>query len=100
MEGLTLEPGVALWMSRGTPPLIDVRMNAEIQDQVRFGLVYRVSGSFSGYFTFKVLDNLVLGYAYELPLAYDYRLSSGTHEVLLGLDFQLFNRKTLSPRRF
>ena len=100
MEGFALEPGLAAWMSKGTPPLIDIRMSAEIQEIVKFGLVYRVSGSFSGYFTFKVLDNLVLGYAYELPLAYDYRLSSGTHEVVLGLDFQLFNRKTLSPRRF
>ena len=100
MEGLTLEPGLALWMSKGSPPLIDIRLTAEIQDVVKTGLVYRVSGSFSGYFTFRVLDNLVLGYAYELPLAYDYRLSSGTHEVVLGLDFQLFNRKTLSPRRF
>jgi hypothetical protein len=100
MEGFALEPALALWLTKGTPPLIDVRMSAQIQDGIGFGLVYRVSASFSGYFTFKVFDNLVLGYAYELPLAYDYRLSSGTHEVVLGLDFQLIKRKTLSPRRF
>jgi type IX secretion system PorP/SprF family membrane protein len=100
MEGFVLEPALAVWLSSGAPPLIDIRLSAEIREVVQAGLAYRVSGSFSGYFTFKVLDNLVLGYAYELPLAYDYRLSSGTHEVVLGLDFQLFNKKTLSPRRF
>jgi type IX secretion system PorP/SprF family membrane protein len=100
MEGFSLQPALALWMAKGTPPLIDVRMSARIQDKLTAGLAYRVSGSFSGYCAFKVLENLVLGYAYELPLAYDYRLSSGTHEVVLGLDFELFNKKTLSPRRF
>jgi type IX secretion system PorP/SprF family membrane protein len=100
MEGFALEPAMAMWMAGGTPPLIDVRLSARIRDAVTGGLAYRVSGSFGGYFVFKVLDNLVLGYAYELPLAYDYRLSSGTHEVMLGLDFEMFNRKTLSPRRF
>jgi len=100
MEGFALEPALAMWMAKGTPPLIDIRLSADIKDVVQAGLVYRVSGSFSGYFSFRVLDNLVLGYAYELPLAYDYHLSSGTHEVVLGLDFELFNKKTLSPRRF
>jgi type IX secretion system PorP/SprF family membrane protein len=100
MEGFDLRPALAVWLAKGTPPLIDIRLSAEIQDIVVFGLAYRVSGSFGGYFTFNILDNLLLGYAYELPLAYDYHLSSGTHEVVLGLDFQLFERKTLSPRRF
>jgi len=100
IEGFVLEPALAVWFAKGIPPLVDIRLSAEIQDAVVFGLAYRVSGSFSGYLTFKILDNLILGYAYELPLAYDYHLSSGTHEVVLGLDFQLFNRKTLSPRRF
>ncbi len=100
MEGFALRPALAVWFAKGTPPLIDIRLSTEIQDVVVFGLAYRVSGSFGGYFTFNILDNLLLGYAYELPLAYDYHLSSGTHEVVLGLDFQLFNRKTLSPRRF
>jgi len=100
MEGFSLEPALAMWMAKGPPPLIDVRLSADIKDVVKAGLVYRVSGSFSGYFSFRVLNNLVLGYAYELPLAYDYHLSSGTHEVVLGLDFELFNKKTLDPRRF
>ena len=100
MEGFALRPALAVWFAKGTPPLIDIRLSTEIQDVVVFGLAYRVSGSFGGYFTFNILDNLLLGYAYELPLAYDYHLSSGTHEIVLGLDFQLFNKKTLSPRRF
>jgi len=100
MEGFALRPALAVWFAKGTPPLIDIRLSAEIQDIIVFGLAYRVSGSFGGFFTFNILDNLVLGYAYELPLAYDYHLSSGTHEVVLGLDFQLFKMKTLSPRRF
>jgi len=100
MEGFALQPALAIWMVKGAPPLVDIRLSAEIQEVVQAGLAYRVAGSFSGYFTFRILDNLVLGYAYELPLAYDYHLSSGTHEVVLGLEFELFNRKTLSPRRF
>jgi len=100
MPGFELQPAFAAWLIKGSPPLLDIRLLASIQDAFGFGLVYRLSGSFSSYFTYKISDNLLLGYAYELPLAYDYRISSGTHEIVLGFDFQLLKRKTLSPRRF
>lgn len=100
MPGFELQPALAVWLIKGSPPLFDIRLKANIQDAFGFGMVYRISGSFSGYFTYKISENLLLGYGYELPLAYDYRISSGTHEIVIGLDFQVFNRKTLSPRRF
>lgn len=99
-EGIAIQPALAIWLVNGAPALIDIRVSALVKDAAGIGLVYRLSGSFGAYLTFKVLDNFILGYAYELPVSNNYHLSSGTHEVVLGFDFQFLNRKTLSPRKF
>jgi type IX secretion system PorP/SprF family membrane protein len=99
-DGVILQPALALWLTGGAPALIDIRVSAILKDAAGIGLVYRISGSFGGYVSYKVTDSFILGYAYELPLSYNYQLTSGTHEVVLGFDFQFLKRKTQSPRRF
>lgn len=99
-EGVDIVPALTLWLSGGAPALIDIRLSALLKDAAGIGLVYRISGSFGAYASYKVTDNFILAYAYELPVSYNYQLSSGTHEVVLGIDFQFLNRKTQSPRKF
>lgn len=99
-EGLAIQPALALWLIGGAPPLLDLRISAILKETASIGLVYRLSGSFGGYVSYKVLDNFIIGYAYELPLAYNYQLTTGTHEVFLGFDFQFLKSKTQSPREF
>ena len=99
-EGVAIHPALAVWLIKGAPALIDIRLSAILKDAAGIGLVYRVSGSFGAYVSYKVTDNFILGYAYELPLDYNYQLSSGTHEVVLGFDFQFLKSKTQSPREF
>ena len=99
-EGVAIQPAIALWLIGGAPALIDIRLSVLLKNAAGIGLVYRVSGSFGAYVSYKVTDNFILGYAYELPLDYNYQLSSGTHEVVLGFDFQFLNSKTQSPRSF
>lgn len=99
-EGISLHPSLGLWWMKGSPALVDLRVLARVKESMGVGLAYRISGSFSAYFNYRIVDSFTLGYAYELPLSYDYRLSSGTHEVVLGFDFEFLNRKTQSPRMF
>ena len=99
-EGISIQPALAVWLNSGGPALIDIRISTIVKDVAGIGFVYRVSGSFGGYITYKVMDNFILGYAYELPFSYNYQLSSGTHEIVLGFDFQFLNSKTQSPRKF
>jgi len=49
---------------------------------------------------YRIFENFVLGYAYELPLSYDYQITSWTHEIALRFDFQFLIKKTQSLRRF
>ena len=99
IEGLTLNSEMAVWFAKGLAPLVDIRMSALFHDAAGIGVAYRFAGSFGAFISYKI-DNFILAYAYELPLAYNYQINSGTHEIVLGLDFQLLNRKTTSPRRF
>jgi type IX secretion system PorP/SprF family membrane protein len=99
-KGVDILPALAVWLSGGTPALIDIRLSALFKDAAGIGLVYNILGSFGAYASYKITDNFILAYAYELPLSYNYQLSSGTHEVVLGIDFQFLKRKTQSPRNF
>ena len=99
-QGFYLSPSLGLWLAKDVPPLIDIRLSANFQDVARVGIAYRVEGSLSFHFTYKILGNFLLGYAYELPLSYNYQLSSGTHEIVIAFNFQLIKKKTLSPRRY
>ncbi|MCP4313066.1 MAG: type IX secretion system membrane protein PorP/SprF [Bacteroidetes bacterium] len=99
-EGITLHPTLEVRWMKDTPPLIDIRLYTELRESIGFGLVYRVSGSFGAYIIYRAFENFIFGYAYELPVGYDYHLTSGTHEVVLGFDFEFLKSKTQSPRRF
>ena len=44
------------------------------------------------------VKDLKIGYAYELPLSYNYQLSSGTHEISFSMDFQFLKSKTIHFR--
>ena len=99
-KGISLHPSFGLWWMAGAPPLMDLRIFAKVKESLGLGMAYRVSGAFSAYLTYRIIDRFTLGYAYELPLSYDYRLTSATHEVVLGIDFDFLKSKTLSPRGF
>ena len=99
-EKIKIQPSIAALFTERAPPLVDFKVTVELQDAVGFGFIYRSSGLFGGHLSYKVSDNFILCYAYELPLAYNYQINSGTHEVVLGINFEFLKKKTLSPRRF
>ncbi len=99
-EGLTILPALGFWLSKGASPLVEVRLSTTFQSVITVGATYRINGSAGAYVSYRVFENFLLAYAYELPLSYDYHLTSGTHEVVIGFDFQFLSKKTQSPRRF
>ncbi len=100
VEGITLQPSLGIWWVKGTPPLVDLRILARVKETFGLGMAYRLKSTFSAFLSYRVLENFTLAYAYEFPLNNDYQLTSGTHEIVLGLDFEFLNKKTQSPRSF
>jgi len=45
-------------------------------------------------------DHFHFGYAYDLPLNSLLAEQSGTHELFIGYDFNIYNKKSVSPRNF
>ena len=99
-ESWTLYPSITAWMIQSAPSLIDLRVSVQLQEILKMGLAYRLTGGLALYFELLALKDFTLCYAYELPLAYDYHVSTGTHEIALGMNFQFLKSKTMSPRRF
>ena len=67
-----------------------------IQDALGLGFSFRLTG-FLRNFSYRILDNILHGYVYELSLVYDMGL--GIKEVVPCLYFQRFNKKTLSSKK-
>jgi len=47
-----------------------------------------------------VNDHFHFGYAYDMPLNGLLAEQSGTHELFIGYDFNIYNKKSVSPRNF
>ena len=99
-EDIIFQPSVVVWNTSNAPGMVDLRIGATLKDTFHAGIAYRVSGVLSSYFSVSFLEKYIISYAYELPLSYNYKLSTGSHEIAFGIDFEFFSRKTLSPRRF
>jgi type IX secretion system PorP/SprF family membrane protein len=99
-EDIILQPSIVAWNTSNAPGMIDLRVGATLKDSFHAGIAYRLSGALSSYISISFMDKYLISYAYELPLSYNYMLTTGTHEIAFGIDFEFLSRKTLSPRRF
>lgn len=85
---------------QGSSPVIDVLFRTEFYEKVGAGLHYRSNGSMGILFSYRISDLWSLGYGFDISSKYLRGYTSGTHEVMLGYDFEFTRKNTMSPRRF
>ncbi|TRZ42000.1 PorP/SprF family type IX secretion system membrane protein [Robertkochia solimangrovi] len=85
----------------GAPLSVDLNANVMIEDKVEVGLGYRFGDSMTGLVNFKVTPGLRVGYAYDYTVSNLGRFNSGTHEIMLLWDLNIFGLgNDKSPRFF
>ncbi len=65
-----------------------------------FGLGYRTGDAFVGMIEFQVTPQIRAGYAYDMSTSKLRTYTSGSHEVMLGIDFGRDLIKIKTPRYF
>jgi len=102
-ENLKLKPAFMAKAVNGAPLALDFTANVLINERLEAGLGYRLKDAFSGLVNFKITPQLRIGYAYDYTVSNLSNYSSGSHEIFILFDVDLFGLKSgydRSPRFF
>lgn len=90
-------------MTRGVSPTngdLDLNLNFKFRDALWLGVSLRTDKDFIAMAQYNITKNFKLGYSYDMSMSPLKTYQSGTHEIVLGFDFNLFQSQVLSPRFF
>lgn len=100
-DDLKLKPNVLLKGVRGAPLQADINMNFYMFDVVSFGLSYRTEADISALMEVQLNKKIRLGYAYDASTTSLAKQNSGSHEIMLRVQFgEKGSRAILNPRYF
>jgi type IX secretion system PorP/SprF family membrane protein len=100
---LKFKPSIFVKAVVGSPVSMDFTGNLFIKDKLGVGLAYRNGDAISGLLQYYFTPQFRIGYAYDYTLSELHQSNSGTHELMLGYDFnfnQYTNTRIHSPRFF
>ncbi len=86
-DDIDVQPSFFMKFVDPTPLQVDATLRAIYQKKIWFGVSYRSEDAFGALIGFDFLDNFMLGYSYDLPINGLARVSSGSHELMVGFKF-------------
>ena len=102
-EDLKFKPAFMAKAVRGAPLAVDITANVLINKKLEAGLGYRLDDAISALVNFRVSPDLRIGYAYDFTTSNLGNFNSGSHEIFILFDIDLFGFKggyDRSPRFF
>lgn len=102
-ENLKLKPAFMARAVSGAPLAVDITANVLINEKLEAGLGYRLGDAVSALVNFRISPELRVGYAYDFTTSNLGSFNSGSHEIFILFDVDLFGFKggyDRSPRFF
>jgi type IX secretion system PorP/SprF family membrane protein len=102
-ELFKFKPAFMAKIVKGAPISFDLTANVLFDNKVEFGVGYRLEDAFSGMVNFKATPELRIGYAYDHTISNLGPFSSGSHELFILYDLNIFGLNKgydKSPRFF
>lgn len=99
-KNLVLKPSILSKAAVNAPVLLDLNASLFMYEKIWLGLSYRKSYGMSFISEYYLTQEIRVGYSYDLPFNELRSSTSGSHEIFLGFDFNVFNSKVISPRYF
>jgi len=97
-DNLKLKPSTMIRAVKGAPISVDISGNFLWEEKFELGISYRFDKSFSGMVGFLINDEMRIGYSYDMNVSNLGNFNSGSHELMLLINFNKRNLK--SPRFF
>ena len=100
-ENIKFKPSFLVKAVQGAPLSVDLSGNFFFNDKFGIGLAHRFDDSFSGLLQYYVTPQFRIGYAYDFTMTELRHYNSGSHELMLGYDFNFVeDTRIRSPRFF
>ena len=102
-DNLKFKPAFMLRGVEGAPLAADFTANVLINEKIEAGIGYRLEDAVSALVNFRITKDLRIGYAYDYTTGNLSDFSSGSHEIFILFDVDLFGLKNgydRSPRFF
>jgi len=100
---LKLKPSFMAKSVKGAPLAVDITANVLVNQRLEAGLGYRFGDAVTGMVNFRINPQLRIGYAYDYTTSNLGSFNSGSHEIFILFDIDLFGLKggyDRSPRFF
>ncbi len=94
------KPSTMIRLVNGAPPSFDITGNFLFYERFWAGAMYRYQEAVGMLFQYVINDKLRIGYAYDFSVNEIRTYSSGSHEIMLGVDFGRTPGADISPRFF
>ncbi|MCB0764823.1 MAG: type IX secretion system membrane protein PorP/SprF [Flavobacteriales bacterium] len=99
-EHFDIKPSTMIKYLPNAPMEADVNCNLLYKERIWFGMGYRTGDALIGMVEYQITPQMRFGYAYDMTTSRLRDYSSGSHEVMLGIDFGRDLVKIKSPRYF
>lgn len=99
-DKVTFRPSIMTKFVVNAPLQCDFNASFLFNDLFWVGLSYRTEKAIVFLTEFSITKKLRIGYSYDLYLNELMSVNKGSHEIRIGMDFDIFNIRMLSPRFF
>jgi type IX secretion system PorP/SprF family membrane protein len=97
-DNIVLNPSVLVKMVQGAPLGLDINCNVLVVGKLWLGLSYRLNYGIVFVTQYNITEKFKIGYAYDWGLNDIGSAGGPSHEIMLGYNFSMFNRKMQSFR--
>ena len=97
-DNLIFNPSVMLKTAKGSPTTGDLKLSFLLKQRIWVGLSIRSTYGFVAYTQFNITDKFKLGYSFDYGVNKIGKVGGGSHEIMLGYDFNISRSKITSPR--
>lgn len=89
-------PNLLVAATKGNPTYADIASIIYLPSKLQFGINVRTTGLICFFGQYTVLDRIRIGYAMDYSVTSDIRrFQLGTHEIMIGYDFNVYKRKAI-----
>lgn len=99
-EAVKVRPSVLVRVTPGLPLGLDLGLAAMLKDRILAGAIWRPSNALVLHVQGYLAPRLQIGYAYDLSLRDIGNYTSGSHEIMLGIDIDVHQADHDPPIRF
>jgi type IX secretion system PorP/SprF family membrane protein len=101
-NNIKFKPAFMTKIVKDAPLSADITANFLFNDKFEIGVAHRLDDSFSGLVNYRINKELRVGYAYDHTISNLGQFNSGSHEIMVLYDLNIFSKKGYdkSPRFF